>query len=87
MATATQLLSEADAGAKKQLSAAKAQRSSTRFPAGTEWELLQSDAVILHALTLALRYASNEFNTAPCLITPNSESYMGYLQCFYELNK
>ncbi|KAJ3526621.1 hypothetical protein NM688_g8239 [Phlebia brevispora] len=69
LASATKLLSDADAGAKKQMKAAKSIKSSTRFPAGTEWELLHSDAVILHALTLAL-----------------SESYMGYLQCFYELN-
>ncbi|EKM55265.1 uncharacterized protein PHACADRAFT_208778 [Phanerochaete carnosa HHB-10118-sp] len=70
LAEATRLLSDSDAGARKQLSAAKSSKSSTRFPAGTEWELLISDAVILHAVTLAL-----------------SESYMGYLQCFYELNK
>lgn len=56
MATATKMLSDADAGAKKQMKAAKAVKSSTRFPAGTEWELVHSDAVILHALTLALRY-------------------------------
>lgn len=55
MASATQLLSDADAGAKKQMKAAKAVKSSTRYPAGTEWELVHSDAVILHALTLALR--------------------------------
>ncbi|PSR77603.1 hypothetical protein PHLCEN_2v7793 [Hermanssonia centrifuga] len=55
MAQATQLLAEADSRAKKQLKIAKATKSSTRFPAGTEWELLQSDSVILHALTLALR--------------------------------
>ncbi|GJE87054.1 mitochondrial outer membrane protein [Phanerochaete sordida] len=70
MAEATKLLGDADAGASKGLSAAKRAPSATRFPAGTEWELIISDAVILHALTLAL-----------------SESYMGYLQCFYELNK
>ncbi len=56
MATATKMLADADAGAKKQMKAAKAVKSSTRFPAGTEWELVHSDAVILHALTLALRY-------------------------------
>ena len=55
MANATKLLSDAGEGAKKQLSAAKAGGSSTRFPAGTEWDLVQSDSVILHALTLALR--------------------------------
>ena len=56
MATATKLLADADAGAKKQLKAAKTVASSTRYPAGTEWELVHSDSVILHALTLALRY-------------------------------
>lgn len=56
---ATNLLYDADTGAKKQLKAAKSIKSSTRFPAGTEWELLHSDAVILHALTLALRYAKS----------------------------
>ena len=61
MATATKLLSEAGEGARKQLNAAKAGNSSTRFAAGTEWELLQSDAVILHALTLALRYCSYSY--------------------------
>ena len=52
---ATKLLADADAGAKRQLKAAKAVKSSTRYAPGTEWELLHSDAVILHALTLALR--------------------------------
>ena len=56
MGMATKLLSEADAGAKRQMKAAKATSSSTRYPAGTEWELVHSDAVILHAITLALRY-------------------------------
>ncbi|KAI0345249.1 hypothetical protein BDW22DRAFT_1354152 [Trametopsis cervina] len=69
MAQATQVLAESEAGAKKQLKAAKSLPSSTRYPAATEWELLQTDATILHALTLAL-----------------NESYMGYVQCFYELN-
>lgn len=58
MTTATKLLSDAGEGARKQFNAAKGERSSTRFSAGTEWELVQSDAVILHALTLALRYGS-----------------------------
>ena len=55
MATATKLLADADAGSKKQWKAAKSVESSTRYPAGTEWELVHSDSVILHALTLALR--------------------------------
>lgn len=52
------MLAESEAGAKKQLKAAKSLPSSTRYPAATEWELLQTDATILHALTLALKYVS-----------------------------
>ena len=56
MAQATQLLSEADTGSKAQMKLARSGASSTRYPPGTEWELVHADAVILHALTLALRY-------------------------------
>ncbi|KAI0705857.1 hypothetical protein BC835DRAFT_1313841 [Cytidiella melzeri] len=69
MAKASQTLADSQAGAKKQSQTAKSLPSTTRYAAGTEWELLQTDAIILHALTLVL-----------------NESYMGYLQCLYELN-
>lgn len=55
MAKATQLLADADAGAKKHSKADRYKTSNTRYPVGTEWELMHSDATILHALTLALR--------------------------------
>ncbi|KAH9852714.1 outer membrane protein Iml2/Tetratricopeptide repeat protein 39 [Lenzites betulinus] len=54
MAEASRLLALAEAGAKKQLKLAKAFENTTQFPPGTEWELLQSDAVILLGLTHAL---------------------------------
>ncbi|THH31109.1 hypothetical protein EUX98_g3069 [Antrodiella citrinella] len=40
---------------KAQLKIAKSAKSNTRFPVGTEFELLNSDAVILHGITHALR--------------------------------
>ncbi|CAL1705498.1 unnamed protein product [Somion occarium] len=51
---AAELLALSEAGAKKELKAAKTASSASRFPAGTEWELLHSDAVILHGITHAL---------------------------------
>ncbi|KAI0797442.1 hypothetical protein C8Q75DRAFT_7 [Abortiporus biennis] len=68
--SAAQSLAQSEAGAKKMLKNAKSSGAVTRFPPGTEWELLHSDAVILNGITNAL-----------------SESYMGYLQCLYALNK
>ena len=56
MAKATQNLADSEAGAKNQAKSTKLFHSTTRYPAGTEWELLQTDATILHALTLALKY-------------------------------
>ena len=56
MASATKTLAESEAGAKKQAKSTKSLSSTTRFSSGTEWELLQTDAMILHALTLALKY-------------------------------
>ena len=88
MAAATQTLADSETGSKKQAKATKSLPSSTRYPAGTEWELLQTDATILHALTLALKYVVVRFSTL--LMNPYamfSESYMGYLQCLYELNR
>jgi hypothetical protein len=56
MAKASQTLADSETGAKKQAKLTKSLKSTTRYPAGTEWELLQTDATILHALTLALKY-------------------------------
>ncbi|KAH9945781.1 outer membrane protein Iml2/Tetratricopeptide repeat protein 39 [Epithele typhae] len=52
MAEASRQLSLSEAGAKRELKAAKTQAS--QFPPGTEWELLHSDAVILLGMTHAL---------------------------------
>ncbi|CCL99980.1 uncharacterized protein FIBRA_02005 [Fibroporia radiculosa] len=70
LAEAQRCLSLSEAGSKKQLKASKYAKPTTRFPPGTEWELLHSDAIILLGLNYAL-----------------SESYMGYLQCLYSLNR
>lgn len=55
MANAIKLLAEAEAAARKQVKATKGLASSTRFPGGTEWELLHADATILLGMTHALR--------------------------------
>lgn len=55
-------LAHAEAGTRKQLKDSKTSSvSSTRFPVGTEWELLHSDVVILHGITHALRFGSALF--------------------------
>ncbi|KAI0253518.1 outer membrane protein Iml2/Tetratricopeptide repeat protein 39 [Lactifluus subvellereus] len=51
---ASNLLEQAEAGAKKQLKSAKNFKQTGRFPAATEWELIYSDCVILLGLTYAL---------------------------------
>lgn len=88
MAKASQTLADSETGAKKQAKSTKLLPSTTRYPAGTEWELLQTDATILHALTLALKYV---YLTSISRFTESleilSESYMGYLQCLYEMNR
>ena len=48
-------LALSEAGSKKKIKSAKAARSSTQFPPGTEWELMYSDAIILLGLNHALR--------------------------------
>lgn len=55
VAEAAKALAESENTIKAQLKLAKSAKSSTRFPAGTEYELLNSDAVILHGITHALR--------------------------------
>ena len=52
---AQRCLSLSEAGSKKQLKASKYAKPTTKFPPGTEWELLNSDAVILLGLNHALR--------------------------------
>ncbi|KAK7693929.1 hypothetical protein QCA50_003503 [Cerrena zonata] len=54
VASAAETLALSEAGAKKQLKIAKASTSTTRFPPGTEWELIHSDAAILNGITNAL---------------------------------
>ncbi|TFK46699.1 hypothetical protein OE88DRAFT_1714935 [Heliocybe sulcata] len=54
MAEASRCLAISEAGAKKQIKAAKTSSASGRFPPGLEWELLHADAVILLGLTHVL---------------------------------
>lgn len=56
MAEAAKLLAVSENTVKAQHKTAKSNKSNTRFPAGTEYELLSSDAMILHGITHALRY-------------------------------
>lgn len=53
MAEATKLLTQADASVKSALKT-QGKKSNTRFPAGTEFEILQADLVLLLGLTQAL---------------------------------
>ena len=91
VAEASQALAESEASAKNEVRAAKIVPSTTRFPAGTEWELLHSDAVILHGISHALRFVTGlqvQIRIdAECFFATRSESYMGYLQCLYALNR
>jgi len=70
MAEAAKCLTAAEAGSKKQQKASQKLKATHRFPAGTEWEILNTDATVLLGITHAL-----------------GESYMGYLQCMYALNR
>ncbi|KAH9952147.1 hypothetical protein B0H21DRAFT_817869 [Amylocystis lapponica] len=56
MTEAARCLSLSEAGSKKQLKLSKSSKTTTQFPPGTEWELLNSDAVIL----LGLNHAFSE---------------------------
>ena len=51
---AVKALNEAEAVARAQVKASKSTKSTTRFPPGTEWEVLHADAVVLQGLTNAL---------------------------------
>lgn len=55
MAEAGRCLTLSEAGARKQLKAAKS-NANGRFAPGMEWEILQADAIVLLGLTQALRY-------------------------------
>jgi hypothetical protein len=54
MQQAITALGEAETKARAQIKAAKSAKSATRFPAGTEWEVVQADALVLQGLTHAL---------------------------------
>ncbi|EGN95882.1 hypothetical protein SERLA73DRAFT_113602 [Serpula lacrymans var. lacrymans S7.3] len=54
MAEATRCLTLSEAGARKQVKAAKSSATLHRFQAGIEWEILHADAVVLLGLTHAL---------------------------------
>ncbi|KIM31719.1 hypothetical protein M408DRAFT_20945 [Serendipita vermifera MAFF 305830] len=54
VAEAVKALNEAEAAARAQLKSSKSAKSLTRFPPGTEWEILHADAVVLQGLTNAL---------------------------------
>ena len=95
VAESAKSLAAAESVIKTQLKTAKSSRSNTRFPPGTEYELLNSDAVILHGITHALRYGTFQLFGTRSVLTLHfsdfilnvcSESYMGYVQCLYALN-
>jgi hypothetical protein len=58
LAEATRCLTLAEAGAKKQIRVSKA-KGTSRFPAGTEWEVIHADSVVLLGLTHAFTYVFN----------------------------
>lgn len=93
MAEAQLALSQCEAATKKLAKAAKGTKSASSFPPGTEWELLHSDAVILLGVTHALRLAAHScilpFASSYCIDSDHvcSESYMGYVQCLYAMNR
>ncbi|KAH8106957.1 outer membrane protein Iml2/Tetratricopeptide repeat protein 39 [Cristinia sonorae] len=70
VAEAAKSLAEAENAVKAQLKTSKYAKSNTRFPAGTEYELLHSDAVILHGITHAL--SESYMGYAQCLYAMNS---------------
>ncbi|KAH9843146.1 outer membrane protein Iml2/Tetratricopeptide repeat protein 39 [Rhodofomes roseus] len=70
LAEAQRCLSLSEAGSKKQLKASKYAKRTTQFPPGTEWELLNSDAVILLGLNHAL--SESYMGYLQCLYSLNS---------------
>ncbi|KAH9989095.1 hypothetical protein BJV74DRAFT_838881 [Russula compacta] len=67
---ASNLLEQAEAGAKRQLKNSKNGRQSSRFPAATEWELIYSDCTILLGLTYAL--SESYYGYLQCLYSLNN---------------
>ena len=67
IAEASNLLTQAEAGAKRHLKNSKVLKQTGRFPASTEWELIYSDCVILLGLTQALRYALSVLSLASAI--------------------
>ncbi|KIK79048.1 hypothetical protein PAXRUDRAFT_91897, partial [Paxillus rubicundulus Ve08.2h10] len=57
MDVARQCLALAEQVAKKQIKIAQASKSLHRFPAGMEWKVIRSDAIVLLGLTHALRHS------------------------------
>jgi len=51
---AVKALNEGETAARSRHKLAKAAPSLTKFPAGTEWEILHADALVLQGLTYAL---------------------------------
>ncbi|KAJ8473696.1 hypothetical protein ONZ45_g16204 [Pleurotus djamor] len=82
MTEASRCLTNAEAESKNLIKTAKSPSASC-YPPGTEWEIMNADAIILLGLTHALRSVSTAYPST--LPIPNlhhdSESYMGYLQC------
>ncbi|KAH9930772.1 uncharacterized protein B0H18DRAFT_993499 [Fomitopsis serialis] len=76
LAEAQRCLSLSEAGSKKQLKASKYAKRTTQFPPGTEWELLNSDAVILLGLNHAL--SESYMGYLQCLYSLNSRAHRLY---------
>jgi hypothetical protein len=74
MAEASKSLTQAEAGAKKQLKSIKASQESTRFTPGLEWEILQADAIIMLGLTQALSYVFLHAFRFLCIGIHNSQN-------------
>lgn len=51
---AVKALNEGESAARARLKVSKSAASLTRFPAGTEWEMLHADAIVLQGMTHAL---------------------------------
>ena len=78
---ASNLLEQAEAGAKRQLKNSKNGRQTSRFPAATEWELIYSDCTILLGLTYALRYVLSVLS----LPFRRSEWILPSLSCLFDM--
>jgi hypothetical protein len=81
MSNASDLLAQAEAGAKKQLKISKNFRQTGRFPVATEWELIYSDCVILLGLNYALRYALRVFSLPPAAYQDGRLPSKPFLHC------